>query len=150
MTINEDSQQHQIKDLASAKENIPTSRETALLLGNERRKTRARMQSNFHCRRHRCCVSSKVALLILVWNLIIVAGFENFLDPNFFRVIFEIDDYNNTTSLSVSYYVFCGGISFPLLPSGWVSSILWLGVWLTYGGEDIKLLSIVFVLSGGA
>jgi hypothetical protein len=88
----EDSQQHQIKDLASAEENIPTSRETTPLLGNERRRTRTRMQSKFHCRRQRCCVSSKAALLILVWNLILAASFESILDPNFFRTVFEIDD----------------------------------------------------------
>ena len=82
MSTIEDSQQHQIKDLASAEENISTSRETAPLLRNERR---ARMRSNFHCRCQRCCVSSKAALLILLWNLILVASL---LDPsNFLRVI---------------------------------------------------------------
>ena len=106
MATIEDSQQHQIKDLACAEENIPTSGETAPLLRNERRNTRARMRSKFHCRHQRCCVSSKAALLILVWNLILVAGFKVFLDPNFFRVLFkfthETDD--NFNSLSVIMY----------------------------------------------
>ena len=84
MSTIKDSQQHQIKDLASAEANyiMPTSRETVPLLRNERH---ARMRSKFHCRRQRCCVSSKAALLILLWNVILVASL---LDPsNFLRVI---------------------------------------------------------------
>ena len=81
MAAFEDSQQHQIKDLASAEENVPTSRETAPLLRNERQNIRLRMRSKFHCRYQRCCVSSKAALLIFVWNLILVADFKGFLDP---------------------------------------------------------------------
>jgi peptide/histidine transporter 3/4 len=50
-------------------------------------------------------VSSKAALLILLWNLILVAGFESLLDPNFFRVVFETDDdFSTTISLSVILY----------------------------------------------
>ena len=80
--------------MASAEENIHTGREivTATLSLNERRNTHTRMRSNFHCRRQRCCVSSKAALLILVWNLILIAGFKDFLDPNYFRVLFENND----------------------------------------------------------
>ena len=105
MTTIEDSQQHQIKDLASAEENIPTSRETASLFGNERRNIRTRMRCNFHCRRQRCCVSSKAALLILMWNLIIVAGFKSLLDPNLFRVTFEtINDINSLSMTGVIMY----------------------------------------------
>ena len=80
-----------IKNLASAEENIHASSEATPLIRNEKRYTCTRMRSNFHCRRQRCCVSSKAALLILLWNLILVAGFKGFLDPNFFRVLFEID-----------------------------------------------------------
>ena len=106
MVTIEDSQQHQIKDLASAEENIPTiNRETAPLLRNERRNIRARMRSKFHCRRQRCCVSSKAALLILLWNLIIVAGFESLFDPNLFRGAFEtIDDFNTLSITGVIMY----------------------------------------------
>jgi hypothetical protein len=95
-----DSQQHKIfKDLANAEENVPCTP----LLGNEGRNVRARMQSNrFHCKRQRCCVSSKAAILILMWNLIlIVAGLEVLLDPNFFGIMFGTDDNFNTTIFCV-------------------------------------------------
>ena len=102
MATTEDSQQHQIKDLASAEENIPTSRETESLFGNERRNIRTRMRSKFHCRRQRCCVSSKAALLILLWNWILIAGFESFLNPKFFRELANIG--NNFMNASVIAY----------------------------------------------
>ena len=106
MATIEDSQQYQIKDLASAEENIPdsASRETTPLLGNRGRHIRKGAQSNFYCRRQRCCVSSKAALLILLWNLILIAGLEGLLDPNFFGIMFGTDDDFNTTSLSVITY----------------------------------------------
>ena len=112
MATFEDSQQHQIKDLAGAEENIPTSRETAPLLRNERRSIRARMSSNFYCRRQRCYVSSKAALLILMWNLILVAGLKGFLDPNFL-ILFEII----LTQVSSCMPAF---IAFLLIPCGLV------------------------------
>ena len=87
-----DSQQYQIKDLASAEENIPdsVSRETTPLLGNRGRNIRKGTQSNFYCRRQRCCVSSKAALIILLWNLILIAGLECLLDPNFSELCLEL------------------------------------------------------------
>ena len=55
------------------------------------------VQERDHCRYQRCCVSSKAGLLILVWNLILVAGFKGFLDPNYFRVLLEtVDDFNSS------------------------------------------------------
>ena len=78
-TDSEDTRQHQIIDLASAEESISTSRETASLSGIEKLNTCARMRSIFHCRCQRCCVSSKAALLILLWNLILAAVLEVFL-----------------------------------------------------------------------
>ena len=85
MSTIKDSQHHQIKDLASAKENIHTlaSSEATPLIRNERQNIYTRMRPKFHCRRQRCCVSSKAAILILLWNLILVAGFESLFDPNF-------------------------------------------------------------------
>ena len=104
MTTMEDSQEHKItlKGLTNAEENILTS---TPLLGNGRR-THAIMQSNFHyrCRRQRCCVSSKAALLILLWNVILVAGFESLLDPNFFRALFTYMNHGEMTNISVVMY----------------------------------------------
>ena len=105
MATIKDSRQHQIKDLASAEENIPTSRVTASLLGSERLNTHARTRSKFHCRRHRCCVSSKSALLILLWNLILIAALEGLLDPNFFRVIIIEIGYNMYGNSVIMYSV---------------------------------------------
>ena len=119
MATTEDSQLHQIKDLASVEENIPTSGETAPLLRNERRNTRARIRSKFHCRHQRCCVSSKAALLILLWNLILVAGFESLLDPNFFR---ELDEYFNVSVIAYSFVAFLF-LFYPL--AGCLADIRW-------------------------
>ena len=123
MSTIEDSQQHQIKDLVSTEENIPTSREIASLLGNERQNIRTRMRSNFHCRCQRCYVSSKAALLILLWNLILVAGFKSLLDPNLFRVTLILKPSMILTHIvnDRCHYVFRCGISFPLLPFGCMS-----------------------------
>ncbi len=108
MATIKDFQQHQIKDMASAEENISTSGEleTAPLIRNrgQRARTCVKIQSNFHCRRQRCCMSSKAALLILLWNLILVAGFESLLDPNFFRVLFETDNFDTLSMISVIMY----------------------------------------------
>ena len=119
MATIEDSQQHQIKDLASAEENIPTSRETESLLGNERRNIHTRMRSKFHCRRQRCCVSSKAALLILLWNLILVAGVESLLDPNFFR---ELGNNFNVSVMAYSVMAFFS-LFYPL--AGCLADIRW-------------------------
>ena len=99
----EDSQRYKLKrkSLAKAEENISTS---TPLLRNEGQRTYAKVQSNFHCRPQRCCISSRAAVLILIWNLILVAGFESLLDPNFFRVLFENDDDSFGISLSITMY----------------------------------------------
>jgi hypothetical protein len=129
MATIEDFQQHQIQDLASAEENnniIPTSGEleTAPLIQNKGQKVRtcARMQSNIHCRHRRCCVSSKAALLILLWNLILVAGFKSLLDPNFFRVLFETSDSFNTGVITYSVAAFLF-LFYPL--AGCLADIRW-------------------------
>ena len=96
---------HQIKDLASAKESIHTlaSSKATPLIRNERQNICTRMRSKFHCRRQRCCLSSKAALLILLWNLILVAGLEGYFDPNFFRIFFATDNVM-PTKLSIIIY----------------------------------------------
>ena len=139
MVTIEDSRQYQIKNMASAEENIPTSRETASLSLNERRNTHTRMRSNFYCRRQRCCVSSKAALLILVWNLILIAGFKYFLDPNYFRVLFVNNDGLYIVSVIMYSVVAFLFLFYPL--AGCLADIRW--------GRYTKLLSIVCVLSGG-
>ena len=116
----EDPQQQQIKDLASAEENITT---TTPFLRNSRRRIHARIiQSKFHCRRQRCCVSSNAAILILVWNLILVACLESFLDPNFFGMLFDnTDDYNTGIIMySVAAFLF---LFYPL--AGCLADIRW-------------------------
>ena len=119
MATIEDSQQHEIKDLASVEENISTTRESTPLLGNEGKRTYARM---FCCNRHqKCCLTSKVAIIILLWNLILVSGLESFLDPSFFGIMIEIYDSLSVTVNYKCHHVFYGGISFSLLPFSWVS-----------------------------
>ena len=83
MATTEDYQQHEIKDFSCAEENNIPSRENTPLLGNEMQRVSMRMRPKFRCRRQRCCLTSKAAILILLWNLIIVTGLESFLDPSY-------------------------------------------------------------------
>ena len=92
MATIEDSQEHEIKDLSTIEENISTSRESTPLIGNRRQRTYAKVRTKFQCRCQRCYLKSKAAILILVWNFILVVGFESFLDPNFFGyMVGELD-----------------------------------------------------------
>ena len=103
MAIVDGFQQHEIRDLSTAEENISTGESTPLM-GNEERITCARMQLKFRCRHHRCCLTSKAAILILLWNLILVAGLESFLDHSFFSITFGVLDSYRVTFLSVTMY----------------------------------------------
>ena len=69
--------EHEIKDLSTAEENMYTSERTRLV-GNKRQTIKCRW------RHQRCCLTSKPALLILLWNLILVAGLQSLLGPNYF------------------------------------------------------------------
>ena len=108
MATTEDYQQHEIKDLSCAEENNISASERTPLLGNERQRASMRMRPKFHCRHQRCCLTSKAAILILLWNLILVplASLESFfdlaIDSDDF-IIWEFDRYT-TTILSVSIY----------------------------------------------
>ena len=110
MATIEDSQQQEIKDLASVEEDTSTIRESTPLLRNKERRTSARMQSTARsrCRHRRCCLTSKAAMLVLLWNLILVAGLECLLDPSFFGILFGSIDSLRATILSVSTYSVVG------------------------------------------
>ena len=88
MATIEDSQQQEIKYLASVEENTSSIRESTPLLKNEEQGTCERMQSKFHCRHNRCCLTSKAAILVLLCNLILVADLESLLDPSILGVQF--------------------------------------------------------------
>ena len=135
-----DSKHHEIKDLATDEENISTSEESTPLIGNEEQRICARMQFKFRCRRQRCCLTSKAAILILLWNLILVAGLESLLDPSFFGIVFGADDSLNMTILSISIYSVVAFLFLFYPLAGCLADIRW---------GRYKLLSIVYVLSGG-
>ena len=67
-------------------------------------------------------MSSKAALLILLWKLIIVAGFKGFLDPNFFRVLLETNDNFNSSVITYSVVAFLF-LFYPL--AGCLADIRW-------------------------
>ena len=123
MATIEDSQQHRIKDLASVEENIFTNRESTPLFGNEGQRAYARL---FHCSRHqKCCLTSKAAIIILLWDLILVSGLESFLDPSFFGIMIGTYDRLGVTILSVITYSMVGFL-FPLYClAGCLADIHW-------------------------
>ena len=103
---------------------ISTNRETTPLIGNEGQRICARMQSKFHCRRQRCCLTSKASILILLWNLFLVAGLESFLDPNYFNPI-TTDDPSDIILISGTIY---SGLAFFFLfypLAGCLADICW-------------------------
>ena len=91
MTTTKDSQQHEIKDLSTAEEDIHVSNdgESSPLIGNNWRRITLRMLPNLHVRYQRCCLTSNAVIHILVWKLILVVGFESFLDTGYFDSIFR-------------------------------------------------------------
>ena len=63
--------------------------ENAPLLENTQPSVRCfgKVKTKFKCRR--CCLcSSRAAILILVWNLIVSFGLVSFLDPSWYNTIF--------------------------------------------------------------
>ena len=118
-------QQHKVKDLSTVKENTFAREITPLLSENKRKRTHVRIQPKFHCRRQRCCLTSKAAILILVWNLFIVAGLEVFLDPSiygYFLLYFGSDIYNLGTTILYSAVAFLF-LFYPL--AGCLADIRW-------------------------
>ena len=130
MTTIEDSQQHdsEIKDLATAEDTTSTGESTPLMENNGHR-TLTRMQQKFRCRwrYQRCCLSSKAVILILVWNLILVAGLESFLDPNYFKlnIFVPFDDPSGIIFVSgITYSIFAFLFLFYPL-AGCLADICW-------------------------
>ena len=110
--------EHEIKDLSTAEENMYTSERTRLV-GNERRAIKCRW------RHQRCCLTSKAALLILLWNLILVAGLQSFLDPSYFINFFVQGDKLSIIITSGSIY---SGLAFLYLfypLAGCLADIRW-------------------------
>ena len=104
--MNEASQQHEIRVLSSTEENTAPARESTHLLGKERQRISVKIRNIFYRRRQRCCLTSKAAILLLFWNLIIVAGLHSLFDPNNFGTLLQIEALNSlaTTILGGASY----------------------------------------------
>ena len=96
--------QHEIKDLSCVEESNTSASERTPLLGNERQRASTRMRSKFRCRHRRCCLTSKAAILILLWNLILVVGLESFLDPYYYGNMLEDIGWYGTIIVNGSTY----------------------------------------------
>ena len=110
--------EHEIKDLSTAEENMYTSERTRLV-GNKRRAIKCRW------RHQRCCLTSKAALFILLWNLILVAGLQSLLGPNYFGYLIGESSLFVTTILSGLSY---SGLAFLYLfypLAGYLADIRW-------------------------
>ena len=84
--------------------NVSDSAKCTPLLGNERQGVFMTLKQKFYCRHQRCCLTSKAAVLILLWNLILVAGLKCFFDPSFYDDTIEHFDIKSITILSGSLY----------------------------------------------
>ena len=109
MTTTKDSQQHEIKDLSTAEENVhvpSTGGERSPLIGKSWQRITWRMLPKLRVRYQRCYLTSNAVILILVWNLILVVGFESFLDPGYISsLIGQPDKLVITTFSGASYSV---------------------------------------------
>ena len=94
------------------------STRTPLLVSFERDKRwwRGRLNMKAKCHR-RCCLRSKAALLILIWNLIIVASLSTFFDPSFY--IYSINNVSSLEGIRSQSFIFM-----PILYGG--SAVLFL------------------------
>ena len=86
--------------------NVSASAECTPLLGSERNRVFMTLKQKFHCRSQGCCLTSKAAVLILLWNLILVAGLKSFFDPSFYNYMVgnELIDIKSITILSGIVY----------------------------------------------
>ena len=120
--------QYREMDESAQPRDVRDSTCTPLLVSLERDKRwwRGRLNMRAKCHR-RCCLRSKAALLILVWNLIIVASLNTFFDPSFY-----IYSMNNIPSLEGQSFIFMpilyGGSAFLLLfypQAGYMAETRW-------------------------
>ena len=134
------SQQHEIKELSTAEENTSMQERTPLM-GNKRHSNSVRIQSKICCRRQRCCLTSKAVILILLWNFILVVGFESFLDPNFFGYMVGELDKSSTILLSGSTYAVLAFLFLFYPLAGCLADIRW-------GRYKTIINSLCFILWG--
>ena len=104
-------QQQEIKAMPNTEENndnIFTSESTPLLR-NAGQKAFRFMRIR-HYRHQRCCVTSKAVILILVWNLTLLADLESFLDPGFYNssLLFDgsVTGFKNGITYSIFAFLF--------------------------------------------
>ena len=97
---------------------VRDSTHTPLLVSLERDKRQWRGRLNMKAKCHRrCCLRSKAALLILIWNLIIVASLNTFFDPSFY--IYSINNVPRLEGIRSQSFIFMpilyGGSAFLFL-----------------------------------
>ena len=83
------------------------------------------LKQKFRCRHQRCCLTSKAAVLILLWNLILVAGLKCFFDPSFYDVTVEYFDVKGITILSGSMYSVIAFLFLFYPLAGYLADIRW-------------------------
>ena len=94
---------------------MPSSRERAALLEGRR-------QSRKFCSFRRFCPKSKAAILILVWNLIIVTSLDIFLDPSLYAIKVGQFDSHIATGLAYGIFAFLL-LLYPL--AGYLADVKW-------------------------
>ena len=135
-----DSQQHEIKDLSTAEEDVHVSNdgESSPLIGtlNNWRRITLRMLPNLHVRCQRCCLTSNAVIHILVWN---INSCCSFLDTD---ILFrgEPDKFTTTILSRASYSMLVTLFLFYPL-AGYLADIRW---------GRYKTVVYSYMLSGGS
>ena len=85
------------------------------------------LKQKFRCRRQRCCLTSKAAVFILLWNLILVAGLKSFFDPSFYNYLVgeELFDIKFITILSGSVYSIIAFLFLFYPLAGFLANVRW-------------------------
>ena len=103
-----DSEQFEVSGLRTSTRSV--------LVCNAGRECYQKVRSKFQ---RRCCLRSKAAILILIWNMIVAIGIESFLDPSYYA------NYFNPVSFTIVAYV-CGAFLLLFYPlAGYLADVHW-------------------------
>ena len=125
MATNSNFQQCEIEVLPREIEVSTRERASDSLFRNRQRLNNANDTVQSRICKHALCVRSKAALLILVWNLLIVSGLGSLLDPTCYAsFVEELNGLRITTQIAASYL--CFAFLFLLYPlAGCLADIRW-------------------------
>ena len=124
------------REMDNLKQSTGARETTPLLVSRETERQGSGCSVNIQARcRRRCCLRSKAAWLILLWNLIIVTSLSTFFDPSFY--VYSIDSVSAFEAVRVQSFFVIPAL-YGISVHSFFFSIPWLGVWLIFDGEGTK------------